>query len=266
MKILCVIVLYHCLLKNSKTYRTLKPKSNDLLVFDNSEQIQDISAYAKEAKYIHNVTNIGLSACYNSAGTYAKKHGYEWLLFLDQDTDFSDISVDDYVGAIASNPAYKMYVPLVKCGKYTMSPMKFKHAFALFSQRMYKGVTDIEDLSVINSGMCVSVDALQNCGGYNEKVFLDYSDHEFVRKFKKKYSQVYVLPRTIYQDYSAKSDAKDAALKRLVMFCESIRGCEKNTLLEKMEYSIPILKRTLALVVRNRSFRAIPIAYTHYFK
>lgn len=266
MRILSVIVLYHCLLKDSKTYRTLKPESKDLLVFDNSEHAQDISMYAEEAKYIHNEKNIGLSACYNRAAEFAKSYGYEWLLFLDQDTDFSEISIDDYISTIASNPTCKMVAPLVKCGKYTMSPMKFKHGFALFSQRTYEGLIDITDLSIINSGMCVSVDALQSCGGYNEKVFLDYSDHEFVRRFKKKYSQVYVLPRTIYQDYSAKSDAKDAALKRLVMFCESIRGCEKNTLLEKMEYSIPILKRTLALVVRNRSFRAIPIAYKHYFK
>lgn len=266
MKILCVIVLYHCLLKNSKTYRTLNPESKDLLVFDNSEQMQDISAYAREAWYIHNEINIGLSACYNRAAMYAKDNGYEWMLFLDQDTDFSDISVDDYVSAIVTNPSYMMFVPMVKCGKYTMSPMKFKHGFALFSQKMYKGVTDIADLSVINSGMCVSVDALLFCGGYNEMVFLDYSDHEFVRRFKRHYSQIYVLDRTIYQDYSARSDNKNAALKRLVLFCKSIRGCEKNNLLERIEFSIPILKRTLALVVRNHSFQAIPIAYKYYFQ
>lgn len=102
--------------------------------------------------------------------------------------------------------------------------------------------------------------------GYNERVFLDYSDHEFLRRFKKYYNKVFVLSQTVYQDYSAKSDPIDVALKRLKLFCESIHGCEKNTLKEKIEFSIPILKRTLFLVLKNRSLLPFAIAYKYYFR
>lgn len=264
-KILIVIVLYHCELQNSKTYQTFNGKINALLVFDNSEMPQDISSYAKDAVYIHNESNIGLSACYNQASVYAKEHVYDWLLFLDQDTDFSGVSIDDYLSAINAHPECKLVAPLVKCGVYTMSPMKYKHHFALFSKDTYKGIVDMTNLSIINSGLCVSLDAFEKSGGYNEKVFLDYSDHEFLRRFKKHYSQAFILPNIIYQDYSAKSDSPESSLKRLVLFCESIRGCEKKSFKERLEFSIPIWKRTLALVLRNHTIRPFFIAYKHYF-
>lgn len=72
MKILCVLVLYHCKLQESRTYKTLGANNEHLLVFDNSENPQDITNIAPEAIYIHNESNIGLSACYNQAAKYAK--------------------------------------------------------------------------------------------------------------------------------------------------------------------------------------------------
>lgn len=266
MKILCVLVLYHCKLQESRTYKTLGTNNEHLLVFDNSENPQDITSIAPEAIYIHNESNIGLSACYNRAAKYAKDHDYEWLLFLDQDTDFTEVAISDYKMAIENNPSCLLFVPMVKCGVYTMSPMKYKHHFALFSQKYYEGITSLYQLSVINSGMCVSLAALEKCGGYNERVFLDYSDHEFLRRFKKYYNNVFVLSQTVYQDYSAKSDPIDVALKRFKLFCESIHGCEKNSLKERIEFSIPILKRALSLVLRNRSLLPFAIAYKYYFR
>ena len=235
-----------------------------MLIFDNSEYPQNINN-VDDAIYIHNKSNIGLSACYNRAAKYARHHGYDWMLFLDQDTDFSGVSIEDYKNIIRKYPECSMVAPMVKCGKYTMSPMKYKHHFALFSEDIYEGFVDIKELSVINCGMCVSVDAFEKCGGYNEKVFLDYSDHEFLRRFKKKYRQAFILSNVIYQDYSAKSDDSESSLKRLVLFCESIYGCEKNSLKERIEFSIPIWKRTIALVIRNRTLRPLAIAYKHYF-
>ena len=153
MKILCVLVLYHCKLQESRTYKTLGANNEHLLVFDNSENPQDITNIAPEAIYIHNESNIGLSACYNQAAKYAKKHEYEWLLFLDQDTDFDEVSISDYLKAIERNPSCKMFAPMVKCGVYTMSPMKYKHHFALFSQKHYEGITSLHQLSRVSSSL-----------------------------------------------------------------------------------------------------------------
>lgn len=266
--ILHIIVLYHCKLQDSITYKTFEAASEKqrLLVFDNSEQPQDIEDTASEAVYIHNESNIGLSACYNKAAIYAKEHGYQWLLFLDQDTDFSGVTIGDYEKAIEENSGCKMMVPLVKCGEFTMSPMNFKHHFAVLSNKIFSGKQNVKDISVINSGMCVSLDAFEKCGGYNEKVFLDYSDHEFVGRYKKHFEFLYVLPKVIRQDFSSKTDSKESSLRRFGLFCQSLSGCEKEGTKEACEYAFVIVKRMLSLMLCFRTTTPCFIAYKNYFE
>lgn len=264
-KILGVLVLYNCLLKESRTYRTVKKRSKDLLVFDNSEQSQNIKSVAPDVSYIHNETNVGLSACYNQAAKFAREHGYQWLLFLDQDTDFSGVTIGDYEKAIEENPDCQMIAPMVKCGEYTMSPMNFKHHFATLSKVSFLGKQKINDISVINSGMCVSLEAFEKCGGYNEKVFLDYSDHEFVGRYKKHFEFLYVLPKVIRQDFSAKTDSKQSSLGRFRLFCRSLSGCEKEGFKDVCEYAFVITKRMLSLMLRFHTIAPCGIAYKNYF-
>lgn len=264
-KILCVIVLYNCLLKDSKTYRTFNPKSKDLLVFDNSEQTQDISIYASAATYVHNEKNIGLSACYNRAAEFAQSYGYDWLLLVDQDTDFSDVSVNDYVKAINENRDCQLFAPMVKCGKYTMSPTNMTFHFAHLSNKNFQGLVKLQKLSIINSGLCVSVDAFYKCGGYNEKVFLDYSDHEFLRRFKRNYYKAFILPKNLQQDFSVHTDSKEKSFARFRLFCKSIRGCKRDRVWDDLCYSFVVIKRACSLALSFRSFSPFFIVLKTYY-
>lgn len=264
-KILCILVLYHCNLQDSRTYKTFEPANEHLLIFDNSEYSQDISNTIPKAIYIHNGTNVGLSVCYNQAAKFAGEHGYQWLLFLDQDTDFSGVTIDDYEKAIEENPECQMIAPMVMCGEYTMSPMNFKHHFATLSRASFSGKQKIRNISVINSGMCVSLEAFEKCGGYNEKVFLDYSDHEFVGRYKKHFEFLYVLPKVIRQDFSAKTDSKQSSLGRFRLFCRSLSGCEKASMKDVCEYAFVIMKRMLSLILRFHTIAPCGIAYKNYF-
>lgn len=265
-KILIVIVLYNCKLNESKSFLSLAPPLENLIVFDNSESPQDISVYAGKAVYIHNGTNIGLSACYNKAAKYAKDNGYQWLLLLDQDTDFSGVSLADYLNAIKNYKDCNIIAPLVKCGKYTMSPAVLKLKIPHVSLTEFRGVVSLEKISLINSGMCVSIRSFWNCGGYNEKVFLDFSDHEFLRRYKKYNSVAYILPQLIKQDFSVVTDDKMKSLARFKMFCRSLRGCEKETIEDCIVFSLIILKRTIRLIVETHDFKVVQIVFNNYFR
>lgn len=263
--ILYVIVLYHCSLKDSKTFLTLKPSINNVIIFDNSEQAQNINEYVDGAVYIHNKENLGLSKCYNKAALYAKENGYTWILLLDQDTDFSKINISDYIEAI-QNSGCQLVAPLVKFGSYTMSPMDFKHHYARLSKKHYAGVYPLKDISIINSGMCINVDAFIKCGGYNEKVFLDYSDHEFIRRFKQQYYEVFIIPKQIFQDFSVKNDNIGTAIKRFTLFCKSIRGCERKNWSDNFWLMFVIVKRACSLTLSTHSFIPFRIIINEYFK
>lgn len=262
-KILFVIVLYHCKLKDSRTYKTLMPPNEDLIVFDNSEEEQDISDYANGATYIHNKSNLGISYCYNQAADYGISHYYHWILLLDQDSDFSDVCINDYFSAIEETDC-KLIAPMVKSGVYTISPTDISHHFSRLNKKEYSGVTEISRLSIINSGMCIALDAFKECGGYNEMVFLDYSDHEFIRRYKRYNSSVYVLNKSMYQEFSARVDDKESTIRRYRLFCLSIKGCERNGISDRFWFGFVVFKRAVSIMYRFRTFATIKILLRDY--
>ena len=155
---------------------------------------------------------------------------------------------------------------MVKCGGYTMSPTNITFHFAHLSKINYQGTINLNKFSIINSGLCVSVDAFYKCGGYNEKVFLDYSDHEFLRRFKRYYSKAFILSNILYQNFSAKTDNKEKSFLRLSLFCQSIQGCERYGIFDNLCYSFVILKRACSLAISFRSITPFFIVSKTYFK
>ena len=125
--ILIIIVLYKNNLEQSTSYKTLIERYSDryLYIYDNSPNQQTITR--PNTIYIHDPKNSGLSVAYNKAAEYAKENGYKWLLLMDQDTDFSGISITDYEKAISNNPTIKVFAPKIKCGAKYMSPVKIWH-------------------------------------------------------------------------------------------------------------------------------------------
>ena len=265
-KILFVIVLYKCPVKRTTTYVSLVSKYPDqsIFIYDNSPYTQLISR--EKSIYVHDAKNSGLSIAYNAACKYAKKNGFEWLLLLDQDTDFSDITVEDYINAIVANPEIKLFAPKVKCGGKYMSPAKVWHKMAVVRNEVPSGIVALSDYSPINSGICVNVDAMLECGGYNESVFLDYSDFEFINRFKKVYPTVFIINKEIKQNFSVVTDDKASTIRRYQLFCKSIKACEKQNITDSFWYFILVLKRCLSISLRFKTWVPFKIILSNYLR
>lgn len=263
-QILLVIVLYKCALKDSHSYRSLLSRYDALSIFvyDNSPFSQQIKR--DRAEYVHAPENQGLSVAYNAACKYAKENGYDWMLLLDQDTDFSNISLDDYINAINANEDVKMIAPKVRAGNKYMSPIKVWHHIAVLQESVPSGMIPLRKYIPINSGMCVNIKAMMKCGGYNEDVFLDYSDHEFVRRFRKHYPTAYILDKEIHQNFSVVSDDKNLSINRYKLYCKSIRACERSGHSDNFWYFILVLKRGLSICFRKRTILPLKIFFWKY--
>ncbi len=263
-RILFVVVIFKCRLLETKTYKTLLAKETDayLYVYDNSPYCQNIGL--NNIVYIHNPQNEGLSVAYNSACLYAKENGYEWLLLLDQDTDFSGVTIDYYETAILANPNIKLFAPKVRCGERYMSPAKIHHKYAVLQSSVPDGIISLNEYSPINSGICVNVDAMIECGGYKEDVFLDYSDYQFIERFKRLYPQAYILNREAKQDFSAFSDSKEATLSRYVLFCRSIKACERHSYADNWGYLFVVTKRCMSICFHYKTLLPLKTLWNHY--
>src|SRR5215213_7036452 len=99
MKVAAVVILYHpqeSTLFNIKTYYDYVDK---IFVFDNSETkslIQDNLLKLPKVVFHQNLNNEGIARRLNQACEMALKEQYDWLLTMDQDSNFPEDAISYY--------------------------------------------------------------------------------------------------------------------------------------------------------------------------
>lgn len=262
--ILFIVVLYKCKYELSRTYRTLLSyvDSNDVFIFDNSPVGQTIS---DGSHYTHCPENKGLSYAYNQASQYAKTKGYSWLLILDQDTSFPDDALVRYKNAILDNPDIQLFVPKhrIASGLY-MSPVRFKFKRGSLQKCVPEGRVRVLPYAPINSGMLVALEAFEKAGGYEDNVYLDFSDICFVEKFARLYSQFYVLNIECIQDFSEEEVNVASLLKRFDIYCECATNYPRMSLLDSVSLFYTVTRHCLHLFIKTRETEFFRVYIANY--
>lgn len=266
-EILFVLVIYGCTVEQSLSFRTLIASDNDAisntLVYDNSSQPQEIEY--RVAEYIHDTRNGGLGKAYNEACKFAVKKGYKWLLLLDQDTNFPNNALTCYRQAAKERRA-EMIVPRHKVdnGKY-MSPTPYRWKASDLQDNTPVGLTDFTQCAPINSGMMVSVDSFVKAGGYEEKVWLDFSDVCFIEKYKRHYTSFYVMPEvTCLQEFSGLETDSQKVYNRFCTYLECARNFPKPTIGDKLAMLITTLRPTLSRTIKEHTLK-FALAYWNIY-
>lgn len=266
MRILPVIVLYKCRLEDSKSFKSLLRKNHfeSIFVYDNSPEAQIIDL--DNLLYIHDSGNSGLGVAYNVAAKYAREKRFDWLLLLDQDTTFPELSYEYYVKAISENPNIKLFAPIHKIsdGRY-ISPTRYICKGSHPVKTLKQGVLKFSKAAPINSGMLINVEAFWNVGGYDECVILDFSDIRFVEKFKKKYDVFFAIKEIVcLQDFSINVVDVRKLLTRFEIFLKCALMCKREHWWDNMGYFIVTVKRALRLSVQCRDVVFIKKYFSNY--
>jgi len=255
-KILIVIVLYKQSVSDSNAFNSIKKYLADYQVYfyDNSpEYNKENDLYIRSGNiYIHNPSNPGLSFVYNQAAEYALNKSYEWLLLLDQDTVLPDCILDFYQSIIKEYPEIMLFAPCVKIKdtNYYISPGKKILKRAISKGQKMTGKLSSKKYTAINSGLLINVNAYLKCGGYNEKVFLDFSDYQFFERFLRYYNNFYVMDVTLEQELSNSETDVNKLINRFKTFCYCARNCEMNSFFDIIVYLIVVSGRAIKLFVR----------------
>ena len=269
-KILFVVVLYNQQFNLTNVYKSLLNfiSSEDVFIWDNSTD-SNLNAFLRNSKYNYKYSaqNMGVSHPYNEGGNHAVTHGYNWITFLDQDTYFSNNYLSALYFSFFKYPYIKLFCPSHKLsnGLY-LSPVKSTWKCCSLSSECASGKFCIQKYAVINSGMTISVNLFKESGGYNEKVFLDYSDFQFLDRCSKYISTGYCIDSTCLQDFSNNVLNADSLLNRFKLFCKSLKGCEAFTFKSYVGYRLVVLKRLLSLIYRLKKIYPIYIYYKYYLK
>ncbi|MDB4902490.1 MAG: hypothetical protein JWQ63_1771 [Mucilaginibacter sp.] len=202
--VLAVLVLYKTKLSDSISFTSLTKslqiidRKIDLLVYDNFPKYNNnerLNGYINwNITYYGDEDNSGVSKAYNTAASMALEKNKKWLLLLDQDTDFPIQTINEYITAINAYPKEKLFVPIMlTVDGNIISPghLKFGRGFYsknvkqnFYSKNLKSGINNLKEYSCINCGMCIDLMAFNENNGYNELIKLDFSDHDFVRRFK----------------------------------------------------------------------------------
>lgn len=267
-KILYVLVIYGCTVEDSLSFQTLLsalPEEHiHLFVYDNSPKEQ--TTRIRVGQYVHDTTNGGLGKAYNEACRYANKHGYNWLLLLDDDTTFPANAVEKYREAIIEHPDIEMIVPRhrISSGLY-MSPTHYRMKTSHLQDSVPTGVVSFHKASPINSGMMVSVRSFLQAGGYDEPVRLDFSDIRFIEKYKRHYHSFYVMPDVICtQRFSATDTVTERVYNRFLIYLECAAAYPKDTWLDSLAMLVTSLRPTLSHTLKKKSTRYLRAYWNIY--
>lgn len=269
-RILFVVVLYGQVYERTNVYKSLLSNvdSDIVWIWDNSEShTNNAHLLDKPINYIYSKTNVGLSIPYNRANEYAIKRGFNWMVLLDQDTIFDSSFIDTLIASIRKHPEMKVFCPRHRLSNgLWLSPTKLHLKSTCPAKERVSGVIDIKHFAIINSGLVIDIETFKKAGGYNEAVFLDYSDFQFMDQLSKIETKAYCIDSVCVQDFS--NDCVDAnkLLNRFSLFCKSLRGIRANSLKDNWGYKLVVIKRCVSLMIRLNSFRPFYILIKDYLQ
>ncbi|BAV10203.1 Glycosyltransferase, GT2 family [Filimonas lacunae] len=271
--ILIILVLYKVRLKESATFQALlkfQTDSNvelDVFVYDNSPETDGAleSMKGMNCHYVSDVSNVGISKAYNAGATLAEKLKKKWVLLLDQDSALPDCFFSKLRESIQQFTGQVLFVPVLKQNGNIISPCRYVLEKGSTLKEITPGVNSFKNISIFNSGMCVSLEAWKRVGGYNEAIRLDFSDHYFISRLKEIYQSYVLIDAVVSHTLSSHTADKAIITRRFVQYCEGGRWygyyTGKTTLV-----AFWTALRALKLTLQFREMYFLNLYYTHFFR
>jgi rhamnosyltransferase len=145
-----------------------------LIVLDNSNsknhKLQEaIKSISDKVLFIDNPSNLGIAKCLNKAAQLALERKVDWLLTMDQDSFFEYDSFAKYIVKLED-----------ACNVYSkLSILTLEHSKKSISNNT-KPLEIVR--SAITSGSIIKLEYWKQLGGFEEKLFIDEVDTEYVFK------------------------------------------------------------------------------------
>lgn len=259
-KILPIVVVYKEKLEEGNTYKSLLSRLDQsvFVLYDNSPKPLYHSDDLKDGViYIHDPMNSGLSKAYNLASQIAAKLHYDWLLLLDQDTNFDFSFYDCLNDALSQNDNVSVFVPVIKYKEgQPFSPFRYRWNRGT-GTNVSPGKYRLGKLLPVNSGACVKLSAFNDVGGYNENLRLDFSDVDFFMRLSRKNYEFIVLDSLANQSFSNMEKDSDKIFTRFLSYLKDAKMCTKYGIGSRIGFLYAVLRHTLALTIRTHDIRYI---------
>lgn len=167
----------------------LKQVSELCIVDNGSDYLKEIEETAKyySVKLIVNDKNHGIAVALNQIMMYTKECKMEWYVTLDQDSIAPDNLINEAAGLL-NNKEIGQIVPVIyeaQAGEYCYLGHE-KNGKSV--QEVTKGIT---------SASVYRVSAWEECGRFDEDLFIDYVDYDFSMRLRLKGYKIYRINNAV---------------------------------------------------------------------
>lgn len=176
-KVLSLIVTYNPEVERFNTcLEKISGQVDKVLVIDNNSSnissLEQVLFQYSNIELLKNTINLGLSKAYNKALKYARENKFDFLLILDQDTICSNNLIQEYKKY--ANTDYAALSPL----RHHHNKDYEEHNYRLNKYDKPNGNIELIPFT-INSGTCINLNVLPSNYYYDEKLFLEFLEHDF---------------------------------------------------------------------------------------
>ncbi len=265
--ILGIVVLYNCRLEDSKTLSSLRNACHtlqeplDVIVYDNGtfNQSNQVDRDVQNIKltYIHNPQNPGIATAYNKALRIAIEQSKDWLLLMDQDTEFNQ----EFITALQSGSWKRedvvCAVPRIISTHdgNQISPSEMKKGGVVRPISAKQNQVFSNNVTALNSGCLVSVALMRQLGGFNLEYPLDILDHWLFRQIANGKKKVFFLDAQILHGLSVTSFEEDVSVARYKSILQSERLFLRTSPVDYIIYKCRLIFRlTKQLRYRNKQY------------
>lgn len=257
-EIFAVIVIYNINCNDSITYNELKKIQNiNIVVCDNSTLKNDNKNIVLHDgyMYIDMKGNKGLSKAYNKAieeiSSICQNRKY-FVSIFDDDTEIKNYF--NIVKKYIEEDLYDMYLPIIKTNHRILSPCNYVNN--KIQPINYLDEIDINNISAINSGMMIRSNVFEKIK-YNENLFLDYIDHDFMLKVKKNKFNIKIMNDLVLnQNFSMEENSLDSSLIRLKIMNKDLKEFYKNN---KLAYFKQISAYKLVMIKKYKNLKFLKL-------
>ena len=144
-----------------------------------------------------------------------------------------------------------IYLPIVKDEVGILSPsmMKKYYCHRAIGGNVWK--IRKSEICGINSGMAIALKVFKSYR-YNEELFLDYVDHNFIRDMRKHHCRIEIVKTYIHQTFSSNIHDEKKELARLEIFKKDINVFYKRGIGNRFFFHYTMLRRKMKLVFKYK--------------
>lgn len=250
-----LIVIFNKSLLDSFTFNSIKALHGiDIIIADNSTKDFGNESYAKEAgcQYISMQGNKGLSKAYNKVISTLEKND-DLLCLFDDDSSVGEDYFSKLREAAQVHKDIDLFAPIVKDDVGILSPCII-HGVKVMRIKDTQNLP-ANNISLINSGLTIRMKVFENYQ-YDEKQFLDYIDHAFVRDIINNHSaKVYIMEDVMIKQCFSGSEKSSwtADKERFKIFKKDISYFCKRFSISKWDKEMLLLRRRVSLLTKHLS-------------